>query len=154
MRLQKHRRTYTLLICLLLLRLTQNSKKSTIADLTNIDSCICSESADHCLSSSSAPKDILFFINFNLNSSVDVYSKAWISEENIENAFGKKYTGKSISFGPNSSVKINSLEMFKGEGISVTVWLRMSTALPFQFSSILSVLINKSPFSEEDGKQY
>lgn len=117
---------------------------------TKISTCLCSESSSNCFSSPTPPFSLLFSADFNTVSPVDKYSLAWVSEENVTNSFGRKNKGKSLLFSPSSSVKINSLNSFQGEGISLSIWIRMSGAYPYTFSSILSIASLTSPFSEND----
>jgi hypothetical protein len=152
MRLQLHWENINSNILLIFFIFLISESFSSTEDLTNISSCICSESSSFCISSATCPKNIHFYVDFNSHSPVDKYSKAWISEENITTGFGRRNQGKSIKLAPSSNVQINSLEKFQGEGFSVMFWIRMQGKTPYTFSSILSISLNKSPFPSDNDK--
>ena len=128
---------------------TCSIKKQTTKEPTKISSCLCSESSSLCYSSASCMSSVLFYVDFNTLSPVDKFSKAWIFEDQVNNSFGRMNKGKSLLLNPSSSVDINAFNSFKGEGISVLLWIKMSGSFPYTFSSILSIKSNSSPFPKD-----
>ena len=118
--------------------------------LTDVSRCICSESGSLCMASATAPKGLILHADFDSVSPVDKYSQAWISEHSVRTAFGRKNVGKSVEFSRHSRMSISTLHEFKAQTVSMQMWLRMKTKLPYAFSSILTLDLTRSPFASKE----